>query len=102
MFKNLILILIIVLMLPACKSVKDGLSGAKQDNSDEFLVIKKSPLVVPPDFEKLPKPGEDIDEVENEKIAIQDIISSDTSTTKEIKSENQSIEKFILEKIIKD
>ena len=38
-------------------------------------------------------------ELKNEKIAIQDIISSDTSTTKEIKSENQSIEKFILEKI---
>ena len=40
-----------------CKSVKDGLSLKKKENSQQFLIEKKQPLVMPPDFEKLPKPG---------------------------------------------
>ena len=40
----------------SCQSVKEGLSGKKKTNSDEFLVEKKNPLVLPPDFTKLPEP----------------------------------------------
>ena len=49
------------LILFSCQSVKDGLSGNKGDNSDEFLVQKKNPLVLPPDFKKLPTPDSSID-----------------------------------------
>ena len=38
--------------LTSCQSIKDGLSGRKSENSDEFLVQKKNPLVMPPDFMK--------------------------------------------------
>ena len=54
---NLYLI-IISIFLTSCQSIKDGLSGKKAENSDEFLVKKKSPLVMPPKFMELPKPGE--------------------------------------------
>ena len=30
--------------------------GGKKDNTDEFLVQKKNPLVVPPDYNDLPLP----------------------------------------------
>ena len=39
-------------------SVKRGLSGAKQDSVDEFLIKKKDPLIMPPDYKNLPTPGE--------------------------------------------
>ena len=52
----LILLLVIPIFLNACQGIKDGLSGRKSENSDEFLVQKKNALVVPPDFMKLPKP----------------------------------------------
>ena len=39
-------------------SVKRGLTGAKKDSTDEFLVKKKDPLILPPDFENLPTPDE--------------------------------------------
>ena len=39
-------------------SVKRGLTGAKADSADEFLVKKKDPLILPPDFENLPTPDE--------------------------------------------
>ena len=33
-----------------------GLTGGKKDNTDEFLVEKKNPLVLPPDYNDLPLP----------------------------------------------
>ena len=39
-------------------SVKRGITGAKSDTVDEFLVEKKDPLILPPDFENLPTPEE--------------------------------------------
>ena len=43
LFKNTLFILLILVALNGCKSVKDGLTGKKQTNSDEFLVKKKNP-----------------------------------------------------------
>ena len=40
---NIILILLILLVTTSCQSVKNALSGAKSENSDEFLVQKKKP-----------------------------------------------------------
>ena len=47
---------LIVILLSGCQSVKDGLTGQKKSNSDEFLIEKKNPLVLPPEFVKLPEP----------------------------------------------
>ena len=33
-----------------------GISGSKKENNDEFLVQKKSPLLMPPDYSELPNP----------------------------------------------
>ena len=55
-FKNIFYLFLFLATLSACQSVKDGLTGKKQTNMDEFLVKKKDPLVLPPEFEKLPQP----------------------------------------------
>ena len=41
LLKNIFFIFIILSTFSACQSVKDGLTGKKQTNSDEFLVKKK-------------------------------------------------------------
>ena len=48
--------IIILSILTGCQDVKKGLSGKKIDEGNEFLVIKKNPLVVPPNFNELPQP----------------------------------------------
>ena len=48
----------IVLILSSCGAIKDGFSNQKKNNNDEFLVEKKSPLVMPPDYNELPIPNE--------------------------------------------
>ena len=52
-------LIIFSVFLTSCQSIKDGLSGRKSENSDEFLVKKKNPLVMPPKFMELPKPKEE-------------------------------------------
>ena len=52
--------LIFVLFLNACTSVEDAakvLRNEKIQNTDEFLVEKRKPLVLPPDFSEIPEPG---------------------------------------------
>ena len=51
---NIFLILLMMLVTASCKTIKSAVSGEKQENSDEFLVQKKHPLVLPPDFTDLP------------------------------------------------
>ena len=41
-------------------NVKRGLLGTKENSTDEFLIQKKDPLVLPPDYESLPSPDERI------------------------------------------
>ena len=43
-------------LLNSCQSAREGFMGQKKNNSDEFLVEKKDPLVLPPDFDDLPEP----------------------------------------------
>ena len=56
MNKKILLYFSCFLFLYSCQTVKDGLTGKKQENSDEFLVIKKNPLEIPPNFDELPVP----------------------------------------------
>ena len=59
---NLILLIVLVPLLTFCGGVKEALEGKKRsEQSDEFLVKKKNPLQMPPDMNKLPKPGDDLE-----------------------------------------
>ena len=55
-------------MVSGCQDVKEGFSGKNIDQGEEFLVIKKNPLVVPPDFEKMPIPKNEIDKTKSIKV----------------------------------
>ncbi len=59
---NFILILVLVPFLTFCGGLRDALEGNKRsEQSDEFLVKKKNPLQMPPDINKLPMPGDNIE-----------------------------------------
>ena len=55
--KLYILFISFLIILNSCGSISEGMTGSKRSkSSDEFLVHKKKPLVVPPDFENMPSP----------------------------------------------
>ena len=99
----LILLLILPTFLNACQGIKDGLSGRKSENSDEFLVQKKNALVVPPDFMKLPKPklenyNDEISKLEEE-TDIKKILNINTDLSEKSKKKFGSAEEFVLKNI---
>ena len=101
--KKLIFLLILNFLLTSCadtwSSVKQGVTGAKQKTTDEFLVQKKDPLILPPDFDRLPTPQDEIIKKEEvttfeKTLKSQSLVESDTSS-------DGSAETSILEQIRK-
>ena len=63
MHKKILYIISLIFFVISCNSldsVKRGLTGEKQKTTDEFFIQKKDPLILPPDYENLPTPGEEI------------------------------------------
>ena len=101
------IVIIIFFLITACTSsfedIKKGLGGGKRTSTDEFLVRKKEPLVMPPKWKNLPEPGEIMksDDEVNEATDIEELIklgkNKESSTNYE--QGNDSLEDSILEKI---
>ena len=97
-------LLFILLFLYSCGSVGEALQGKKRsDQGDEFLIDKKNPLVMPPDFDKLPKPGEanikSTKDIENDQSNIKNLLKNSNDQSISNTSESTSIESSILKKI---
>tara|TARA_B100001115_G_scaffold4585_1_gene3451 strand:+ start:263 stop:589 length:327 start_codon:yes stop_codon:yes gene_type:complete len=103
--KNLSVILIFFgLFLYSCQTATEALQGKKRsDQSDEFLVEKKNPLAMPPDFDKLPTPGnqELSTEMFSDNNEVKNLLNIDENKNQIVeKNENSAdIESSILEKI---
>ena len=91
----------IILFLTSCGSVKEGFSSQKKNNSDEFLVEKKSPLIMPPTFNELPVPKEKDLTQQSESNEIKSLISKkkNTEIIDDVDQKDKSFEKSLLKKI---
>ena len=100
---NFFLIFFISFFMLSCQSIKDGLSGKKSENSDEFLVQKKNPLVLPPNYLELPEPkSEDIKDnvtLLEEETDIEKLFKSDSLSNKADSKNYGKAEDFVLENI---
>ena len=100
--KKYFLLLTLFYILSACQSMEDALTLKKKNNTDEFLVEKKSPLVLPPNYGELPLPGEEIsEEKKDENNEIQVTLNNEEIKINETieNSSPSSLEKSVLEKI---
>ena len=88
---KIFIIFIIVISLTSCQSAKDALTLKKKSNADEFLVEKKSPLVLPPDYGKLPLPVDEQEKLNDNKN--QDEINILLGTNENSKTTNSNLDK---------
>ena len=90
---NLILLITLVPLLTFCGGVRDALEGKKRsEQSDEFLVKKKNPLQMPPDMNKLPKPGDDLEESsQSNNQQVKDLLKIKDDDNSENPSENSDL-----------
>ena len=100
------IIIIIFFLITACaaswEDVKKGLGGGKRTSTDEFLVKKKDPLNMPPKWQDLPKPGQnmkldDFEEVTDIEKLIQ--LGKDQRSSTNLEQGSGSLEESILKKI---
>ena len=93
---NIFIILILSVFLFSC----DGFKLKKKASSgEEFLIEKKDPLILPPDFSKLPKPNEQ-PEIVNKKVNIKSAFDEDQTSSE--KDSDQSSPKSNLKKSISE
>ena len=99
-FKKFIL-LNILLFLMSCGSLKEGFTNQKKKSTDEFLVEKKSPLVMPPDFNELPIPKKKEEKTDKKENKFKTLISKENVENKTDNNENvnKNLEESLLDKI---
>ena len=92
MIKKAFLIILMTFLFLGCQSVKENLTFKKKQDVDEFLIEKKNPLVVPPEFSKLPKTKtETVDEdIVNNDIDISKVLDNSKKDINNIDSINSS------------
>ena len=102
-FKILILFNLLI-FISSCGTVKKAFTNQKKTGSDEFLVEKKSPLSMPPDYNDLPVPKSKNNKEENSSNIENLITSNEDGNIKENNSEDlgQNIEETLLKKIKKN
>ena len=103
MIKKKLLILIITLVfLTSCNSFKRAITGEKKKPGSEFMVIKKEPLTLPPDFTDLPEPEEEDVSEEEETVEVKKILKGITNNTEISTGASEGLEDSILKKIKKN
>jgi len=103
--KKILLLIFMINLLNACQSVTEGFTLKKNNNADEFLVEKKNPLVLPPNFNELPTPNNtqiSNEESKNEQFD-SEFLTKNQSKDKNTKiTKSKSTEEFILKNIKKN
>ena len=93
-----------VLLLASCGTMKSAFVNEKKNNTDEFLVEKKSPLVMPPDYNELPIPKEKKEQLNSSENEFKTLISQTNQNTKSNNNKeiDKNFEELLLDKIKKN
>ena len=97
-FTIIAFIYLFFIILSSCSTVKKGFQNPKKNSSDEFLVEKKSPLVMPPEFNELPIPNQNKDTNQKQENNIKNLITDDNGN-KDQEASDSDLEGSILSKI---
>ena len=101
--KNFIFIFIFI-FLSNCQGLSDfkkTMRGEKVNTTDEFLIKKKDPLILPPQYDELPLPKSS-DFQEKEENTVKSILRSGKNSETKKSSSISSLEKKILEELRKN
>ena len=92
----------IIILFNSCSSLSDAgkvLRNDKTTTNDEFLIKKKDPLTQPPDFETIPKPGENLKKTDES--SIRKMLKNNGGEPSKSKTQPSSTEDSIINQINK-
>jgi hypothetical protein len=101
--KKILSLFALIFLFNSCQSLEKGL-GFRKDIPDEFLVEKRNPLIMPPNYDLVPPDSVNQNDKKDENDNLKKIINKNTEkNTKENEinkgTDSRSLEKSILEKI---
>ncbi len=102
--KKIIFLIIALFALNSCGSLKDTgkiLRNEKITNTDEFLIKKQEPLILPPDYNEIPTPGSLSKKNQSDNSKIKKILKSPQEKSINNKSQSSSVEDRIINRIRK-
>ena len=102
--KSLLILLGLTTILNNCSGISEAgkvLRNDKTLSTDEFLIKKKNPLIIPPDFGEIPKPGSTENIANKKKDNIEKILRNSRTQSNTVQSKNSSTEQSILNQIKK-
>ena len=91
-YLKIFIILNVILLFHSCGTIKEGFKNQKKNSSDEFLVEKKSPLVMPPDYEELPVPSTNSNNAKVDENKIKELVKKNNIDENESIKEDVSID----------
>ena len=97
--KNILLIITFSFFIYSCEGFK---LKKKSTSGEEFLIEKKDPLILPPDFSKLPEPKEQIENQDEEEKLVLDGIFNEGNSINDENNDNKINQKSDLKKSILD
>ena len=97
-FKIAFITLLFFILLTSCSDFKKIMTGQKVQTTDEFLVKKKDPLILPPKHYELPLPNSKQDIKKNS--SIESMIGSSKGSSDDPKNKS-NLEKMILNELRK-
>jgi len=101
--KNFIFIFIFIFLsnCQGLRNFKKAMTGQKVNTTDEFLIKKKDPLILPPQHDKLPLPKSG-DFQEKKENVIKSILKTGKNSETKKSSSMSNVEKKILEELRKN
>ena len=78
--KILIIYLFLFILLSGCETVKKGL-GMEKDKPNEFLIEKRDPLILPPDYKILPPDSKNVKK-ETQENSLKSVLDQSLTKTK--------------------
>jgi hypothetical protein len=101
--KKILNLFVLLILLASCENIEKKL-GLRKDAPNEFLIEKRNPLTMPPNFDLLPPDSVSQNNRKDEKDNLKEIFNKNSSKDKQDGGINKgtdsgSLEKSILEKI---
>ena len=98
-FNRILVIITLGLFISGCNSVKKAFDPQRKNSSEEFLVEKKSPLSMPPEFNELPVPSNEKIDKESQIDSIESLITKNNNEKSETVASDEDFDQLILDKI---
>tara|TARA_Y100000768_G_scaffold378156_1_gene352229 strand:- start:1117 stop:1428 length:312 start_codon:yes stop_codon:yes gene_type:complete len=102
---RLFILLNLIFLLTYCSTAQKAFTNQKKNSTDEFLVEKKSPLVMPPNYNELPLPTEQNNKTGVEENNIENLFKNnknENNSSDSSQNESGNFEESLLEKIKKN